>query len=389
MRDFRENKGITLIALIVTIVVLLIIAGISINMGITGVDQASDNRLMSELEKVQHAITQRYTNFELTKDTSLIVGTKVDDLPTIPTPTGESKAPTWKVLQFTSGATISTHPERKYYRLSKSDLENLGLTGDYKNSSYIVNYYSGEVYDEVQKQTSSGIVLYKAAIENEASELGDDYIKDGMQVWYDGVNNTGSGHSNNTTIWKDLSGNNNDAKIETTGSSLNWQNNCLATNKAESIITPWKFDTSHTISVVFAPLEFYNYNTIWENSLTDNDNEAWCGINGDSNARSKAASWILSTTNNINRLKLMKKTSIIIVIDNKNNCCMAYVNGIEAGKNDNKINLNGGKLIFNGGIQNTFGKNNYYTMKVYNRALSEDEIHHNYILDKARYGIEE
>ena len=27
--------------------------------------------------------------------------------------------------------------------------------------------------------------------------------------------------------------------------------------------------------------------------------------------------------------------------------------------------------------------------KVYNRALSEDEVCHNYILDKARYGIEE
>jgi len=30
-----------------------------------------------------------------------------------------------------------------------------------------------------------------------------------------------------------------------------------------------------------------------------------------------------------------------------------------------------------------------YAVRVYNRALSEDEIHHNYILDKNRYGIEE
>ena len=51
--------------------------------------------------------------------------------------------------------------------------------------------------------------------------------------------------------------------------------------------------------------------------------------------------------------------------------------------------MNGGKLRFNGGKGNTAGKNKYYTMKVYNKALSETEIHHNYILDKARYGIEE
>lgn len=213
MKNLRENKGITLIVLIITIVVLLIIAGISISGGITGIEEANDNRTMTELEKVQHAITQRYSKFELTKDKSLIVGTKIDDLPTIPTPTGETKAPTWKVFQVTSGATVSTHPERKYYRLSQSDLQNLGLTGSENGSSYIVNYYSGEIFDENKKQTSKGTVLYKTAMENEASELGDEYIKDGMQVWYDGINNTGSGHSSTTTTWKDLSGNGRDGKM--------------------------------------------------------------------------------------------------------------------------------------------------------------------------------
>lgn len=30
-----------------------------------------------------------------------------------------------------------------------------------------------------------------------------------------------------------------------------------------------------------------------------------------------------------------------------------------------------------------------YSVRVYNRALSADEIHHNYLIDKARFGIEE
>ncbi len=384
MERMKNNKGITLIALIITIVVLLIIAGISISGGITGIEESNDNRAMTELEKVQHAITQRYSKFELTKDTSLIVGTKIDDLPTIPTPTGETKAPTWKVFQVTSGATVSTHPERKYYRLSQSDLQNLGLTGSENGSSYIVNYYSGEIFDENKKQTSKGTVLYKTAIENEASELGDEYIKDGMQVWYDGINNTGSGHSNNTTIWKDLSGNVNDAQITTKGSSLNWQSNCLATNKAESIITPWTFSTSHTISVVIEPLEFYNYNTIWENNLSADDNEAWIYSNGILAARSNAVggytAW--STCN------IEKKIKIDVIIDNEKQNNYSFING-QFSRNGGQINLNGGKLRFNGGKGNTAGKNKYYTMKVYNKALSANEIHHNYILDKARYGIEE
>ena len=381
MKSVSDNKGITLIVLIITIIVLLIIAGISISGGIQGIDKADENRAISDLAKVQHAVTQRYTKYNLTKDNSLIVGTKVDleDLTDVP------NSINWKVLQFTTGDTASTHPERKYYRLSKSDLENLGLTGDYQGSSYIVNYYSGEVYDEGERETSNGDVLYKTATENEASELGDEIIKEGLQVWYDAINNTGSGHSSSTTTWKDLSGNGNDAEITTTGSSLNWQSNCLATNKAESIKTPWTFSTSHTISVVIEPLEFFNYNTIWENFNTANDNESWISSSGYWNVRSSSGTYITYQ----NAITLNKKIHIDVIVDNENNNCMSYINGIEKNTLSGGIRLNGGKLIFNGGIQNTKGKNNYYTMKVYNKALSADEIKHNYILDKNKYGIEE
>ena len=387
MKNFRENKGITLIALIITIIVLLIIAGISISGGIDGIDKADDNRLMSELEKVQHAITQRYTKFELTKDTSVIVGTKVDTLPTLPTPEGAAEAPTWKVFQGGTDENLTPLPERAYYRLSKADLENLGLTGDYKNSSFIVNYYSGEVFDETVQTTSEGKILYKSATDSEASAFGDDYVKNGMQVWYDAINNTGSGHSNSTTTWKDLSGNGNDAQITTTGSSLNWHNNCLSTNKAESIKTPWTFSTSHTISVVLSPLEFYNYNTIWENSDSADDNEAWIYDDGRLGARSNSSDVNYIVFRHY-LFTIEKKVQLDIIIDNNNQICSAYINGTFL-RTKGSINLNGGKLIFNGGIQNTFGKNNYYSMKVYNRALSENEVKHNYILDKTRYGIEE
>ena len=380
MEKIRDNKGITLIVLIITIIVILIIAGISISGAINGIDESSENRLIAEMEKVQHAVTQRYSKFELTKDASILVGTNVD----LSSLTGVPNTINWKVFQVKTEENDLTLPERRYYRLSKSDLENLGLTGDYRNSSYVVNYYSGEVYDETEKQTASGRVLYKTAIENEASGLGDDIITDGLQVYYDAINNTGTGHSDTTTVWKDLSGNGNDAQITTTGSSLNWQSNCLATNKAESIKTPWTFSTSHTISVILEPLEFYNYNTIWENDKTPNDNESWFYSNGKWEARSNAINGYPGSYWST----LDKKISFDIVIDNENNECISYVNGDFSRKNGT-INLNGGKLIFNGGIQNTFGKNNYYSMKVYNKALSASEVKHNYILDKARYGIEE
>ena len=63
-----NNKGITLIALVITIVVLLILASIGIGGAITGVDESTDQKLKSELKMVQHAVLQRYTKYSLTKD---------------------------------------------------------------------------------------------------------------------------------------------------------------------------------------------------------------------------------------------------------------------------------------------------------------------------------
>lgn len=149
----KENKGITIVALVVTIVVLLILASVTINGVIQGVDESEENKLLSELSMVQHAVTQRYTKYELTKDRDVLVGTKIQ------TSTLENVPNTinWKVTQFDE----INNPEREYYRVNKSDLVKLGLSGDDKtDSSYVVNYSTGEVYNETSKQTKSGKVLY-------------------------------------------------------------------------------------------------------------------------------------------------------------------------------------------------------------------------------------
>ena len=39
------------------------------------------------------------------------------------------------------------------------------------------------------------------------------YIQEGLVVHYDGINNTGNGHSNTTSTWKDISGNGNDMPL--------------------------------------------------------------------------------------------------------------------------------------------------------------------------------
>lgn len=145
-----EEKGITIIALVVTIIVLLILAGVTISSTIQGVDDAQENKLWSELETVQHAIVQRYTKYKLTKDTSMLVGTAV-----VPETLPQGKS--WKL------SNVENDTEKSYYELNASDLTNLGLepgTGSDTNT-YIVNYYTGEVYNKTKKETpDKRAVLY-------------------------------------------------------------------------------------------------------------------------------------------------------------------------------------------------------------------------------------
>ena len=55
------------------------------------------------------------------------------------------------------------------------------------------------------------------------------YVTDGLILYYDAVNNTGNGHSNTETTWKDLSGNGNDlvlSNFDNTATS-GWSENAL------------------------------------------------------------------------------------------------------------------------------------------------------------------
>ena len=140
----RNNKGVTLVSLVVTIIVLLIIASISIVGGIQGADTAADNKLLTELDMVQHAVLQRYTKYSLTKDKELLVGTKVNSLP-------NSTEITWQVRN-------PQNDEEEYYELGSSELTNLGITNS--KDTYIVNYSTGEVYNKTTPKTNSNEVLY-------------------------------------------------------------------------------------------------------------------------------------------------------------------------------------------------------------------------------------
>lgn len=144
--NIRKEQGITLMVLVITIILLLIISGISITGTLRGHEETEEASEISELNMIQHAILERYTKAQLTKET--LPGTDIE------------KKQVQKIIDEInneSNEQISLKGT-EYKRLDTTDLSNLGIKKE--EDTFIVNYKTGEVINETKKTTKSGKALY-------------------------------------------------------------------------------------------------------------------------------------------------------------------------------------------------------------------------------------
>lgn len=152
MHIYREEKGITMVSLVITFILLLIISAVGVNMSISGINSAKDTKLAGELQMVQHAVLEQYTKYKTTRNSVYLVGTKI---------TKE------EVLNFANemGVTLANIPDtysnKDYYKLDKEALEAIGIKDS--TDEYVVNYVSGEVMNITVKKTNSNTPLYTKA----------------------------------------------------------------------------------------------------------------------------------------------------------------------------------------------------------------------------------
>lgn len=131
MKKINE-KGITLVALVITIIVLLIIISITVSFSGNQIKEAKNKKIAAELEMVEHALLETKTKLEYTGE----------DFP--------GKAVQQEVLDnLTDEMGISTLQDNNisnYYLLEEEDLNKIGI--DNSESKYIVNYKTGEVLNK-------------------------------------------------------------------------------------------------------------------------------------------------------------------------------------------------------------------------------------------------
>lgn len=146
--NVRKNEGITLVALVITIVILLILSGISISRSIKGAKETQDAVSFNELKIVQHAIVEWNTKAQLTEET--LPGTTIQKSE-VQLIVNEMNTVSGENIELKATST-------EYKELDKDDLENLGITGE--DDIFIVNYDTGEVINKTLKTTKSKKALY-------------------------------------------------------------------------------------------------------------------------------------------------------------------------------------------------------------------------------------
>ncbi len=166
----KNNNGITLIALTVTIIVIIIIASVGTYSGMNSLREATERKQIAEVGVLQQAILENYTKYLTTKNNVYIRGTQLTyaAVQTIITEINNNRASTeneiaLKMYNYDTGETPTVIDY--YYELKVADLKDMGISGE-EIDEYIVNYKTGEVINKTTKVTRSGIPLYIYAISN-------------------------------------------------------------------------------------------------------------------------------------------------------------------------------------------------------------------------------
>ncbi len=152
----KKETGVTLISLVVTIVIIIILAGITLKIGSKDTKFAEDNAALTEIAMVQNAILQRKTKVELTGENypGVIISQSGIDINSVIKEMNSKKAKDENNIQ------LQDENLDNYYFLSTSNggLEELGITNS--DSDYIVNYKTGEVINYTNQVTKNGKLLY-------------------------------------------------------------------------------------------------------------------------------------------------------------------------------------------------------------------------------------
>lgn len=150
MQTIKKEAGITMLILVITIIILGIVGSILISYSVVGTKETKNKKYLTNLEIVQHAIYERYEQYKVTNDLTLLVGEPIS---------GSNKPNVSLTWEDDNIYWNTSQADAKYHKLDKDDLKQLGIE-NVEDTEYIVNYKTQEVFDLTHVRISPTDLLY-------------------------------------------------------------------------------------------------------------------------------------------------------------------------------------------------------------------------------------
>ena len=263
-----------------------------------------------------------------------------------------------------------------------------------------------EIIDEASVETSNGHRI------NAYTDTYNGYISDNLTLWYDGYANTGSTRNMSSTTWKDLSGTGYNGTI----SGATWNSNYLSFDGVnDTVTTTVAPNTVLSNTKDWTMSAYFKVNNVPKTNTTYGNAGA---IFGASYYNGPGIFWYRTTTesnyniyagkraaNNIYHTHIMENYPIgtyhyiTIVHDFTNKKIKIYDNTAKIFEdvlspdetytnisNIGNIGISKAQMLGGSYTQSYIGMN-MYKAQIYSKALTEDEILHNYLYDTEKFNL--
>ena len=416
----KRKQGITIALLVGTVVILLIIVS-AITVSYANIKDTTNKR---EFAKEIYTIGTLLEKYRFEKGTYPEKGEFTLDLNSI---NGNSRDQFVNEPNYASNTILLSKLD-----LASMDVEtvNRGVEKEGNTDIYAVSKSTGNIY-YIQGEKIGDTVYYtltdelKGLIAVETTSNDDiaqvNYVTDGLILQYDAINNTGNGHSNTTTTWKDLSGNGNDGSLLNFNynTASGWNGSYLACDGVDDIIETIKeldYQNQKSVTVEFVVTNLNskeNTKMLIESSENSNDNYGSFYIDSQEYGI-QDVTMAMKFNSSSGRLVNHKMMNNVLNFGETANYGITFdatkpydtftkmyknggantLNTTSIAKSDHagdvsNLTLQNYKLYLcgRGGTLTSHSKVNLYAVRVYNRALSPEEIQVNYQADKVKYGI--
>ena len=221
------------------------------------------------------------------------------------------------------------------------------------------------------------------------------YSYNGLMLCYDGTNNTGDGHSNTATTWKDLSGNGNDGTLN---GGPEWTDNALILDGVNDWVAVTQMNYANI--TLEAIVKYASHSTTSYNSIIGNvQNGGYELFNHNNGVATRENGFTVRVGNTY-----YSAISNDNIIDNRvysfsgsyDGAVIKYFeNGIKyereiagnIGTTANNTIMAIGTNPNGNSAPSGFFNGNIYSVRVYNRALTDAEVNHNNKIDNMRVNM--